>query len=112
MYCRKNIFFKSIFLTILTITLISSFGCRRSPSKQVKYYESEKIEMRAARERALNKENETTYIKDGYPWEGKKDRIKSVPCDINKAQHEIQHDLDYLGEMVHGKKKCKCKLRY
>lgn len=103
---------KTILLIAFILSLLFLQACRQDPKKKIKYYESELREMKMARERELKNQAQNRFIKDGYPWRGKAKCSDRLPERVNSTQKSIQAELDYIGESVHGKKKCKARLRY
>jgi len=103
---------KTVLLIAFILNLFVLQACRRNPKKRVKYYESELREMKIAKERMQKNQTQNKFIKDGYPWRGKSKCFETLPERVNSTQKSIQSDLDYIGESVHGKKKCKERLRY
>ena len=81
-------------------------GCRQGPSKEPpKYYERELARMK--------KEEENKYMPDRYPWRGTKSEshLRCVPCRVTIEDKYLSKRIEYLTEVVHGKRKCRIKFR-
>lgn len=102
---------------LLIIAFISCFitGCRQEPSKEPpKYYQREIARMKKEEARLLaEKEENRKYMSDRYPWRGTKSEsyLRCVPCRITIEDKCLSKRIEYLTEVVHGKRKCRIKFR-
>ncbi len=103
---NRKYFVVSSFMIAFMIILVS--GCRQGPSKPTKYYERELSEMRAkARMEAEKNSLKSKYLQDGYPWQGRADRVSvnRIPSRIGCKQKAIEAEINYIHEFLRGKKK-------
>lgn len=86
-------------------------GCRQSPSESPKYYQREIEQMQRAEE--LKAQRVEPPVKDWYPWRGKPPRRPQpgVAQRIDTREQEIKSEIDYLNEVVRGKKKVRIRFR-
>jgi hypothetical protein len=85
-------------------------GCRQAPSESPTYYQRELEQMR--REQIGAKRVEPA-VKDWYPWRGKPPfrPQPEVAQRISMRDQAIKYEIDYLNEVVRGKKKVRVRFR-
>ena len=86
-------------------------GCRQAPSESPKYYQRELEQMR--RDELLKAKQMEPAVKDWYPWRGKPSYRPQPDLSqrISMREHEIKYEIDYLNEVVRGKKKVRVRFR-
>ncbi|PKL49964.1 MAG: hypothetical protein CVV42_04705 [Candidatus Riflebacteria bacterium HGW-Riflebacteria-2] len=96
-----------LFVCLLALTVA---GCRQAPSESPKYYQRELEQMQREELRAKQVEQP---VKDWYPWRGKPPfrPQPGVAQRISMRENEITCEIDYLNEVVRGKKKVKVRFR-
>ncbi len=101
--------FVGIILLLLLIPLALA-GCRQAPSESPRYYQRELEQMRREELRAKQVE---PPIKDWYPWRGKPPYRPQPDLSqrISMRQQEMKCEIDYLNEVVRGKKKVRVRFR-
>ena len=107
---------KLLIATLLVILGITSVGCRRGPSEEPpRLYKREiaRIQKEEARKAAEKAEKERPYMPDRYPWRGTRDdqHLQCIPCRLAISEKCLSARIEYLTEVVHGKKKCRIKFR-
>lgn len=113
----KKAFGKWFVPFIALAIMATSVGCRRGPSEEPpKYYQRELARMakEEAKRAAEEAEKKKRPMSDRYPWRGKNSdqEFECVPCRIKITEVRLSDRINYLTEVVHGKKKGKIKFRY
>lgn len=101
-----------LFLGICFIGFLT--GCRQGPAKEPpKYYERELARMKKEEQKKAAEKTEYQFMSDRYPWRGTKSEthLQCVPCRITIEDKCLSHRIEYLTEVVHGKRKCRIKFR-
>ncbi|MBR4330842.1 MAG: hypothetical protein IKO19_07025 [Candidatus Riflebacteria bacterium] len=89
-------------------------GCRQGPSKEPpRYYERELARMKKEEAKKAAEKTEYQFMSDRYPWRGTKSEshLHCVPCRITIEDRCLSSRIEYLTEVVHGKRKCRIKFR-
>lgn len=92
------------------MVMLSVSGCRQAPDNPPTYYQAELREMQRQARRG-EEEKGQKFLEDRYPWEGKKPEKKCLPCRIGAKEKELNSELDYLHNFIHGKKRNRRRLR-
>ncbi|MBU1106652.1 MAG: hypothetical protein KKB51_08315 [Candidatus Riflebacteria bacterium] len=110
MFVRSKCSGKRFCLFILCGFAAVVWGCRQTPSESPKYYQRELEQMRRE---ALKPSQIEPALKDWYPWRGKPKLRPDpcLPCRISTREKEIKLEIDYLQEVVRGKKKVRTRFR-
>ncbi len=113
LYLKKKKIEKII---LFLLVIISGFltGCRQGPAKEPpKYYERELARMKKEEAKKEHEKSFPKYMPDRYPWRGTKEEshLQCVPCRINIEDKYLSARIEYLTDVVHGKRKCRIKFR-
>ncbi|HAE39453.1 MAG TPA: hypothetical protein DCG57_12560 [Candidatus Riflebacteria bacterium] len=110
MTARTKNFDRSIRLLALCAIVMAAAGCRQAPAESPRYYQSELEQMRREERKAKNVE---PVVKDWYPWRGKPPLRPqpSLPQRISIRDKELAYEIEYLNEVVRGRKKVKVRFR-
>lgn len=107
---------KWMFAAVLVSLGCTSVGCRRGPANEPpKYYKREiaRMQKEEAKKAAEKAERERGYMPDRYPWRGTREdqHLQCIPCRLAISEKSLSARIEYLTEVVHGKKKCRIKFR-
>ena len=105
---------KKSFLLLLILSGCFLVGCRQGPAKEPpKYYERELARLKKEEARKEQEKRESHYLPDRYPWRGTKSEshLDCVPCRIKIEDKCLSSRIEYLTEVLHGKRKCRIKFR-
>lgn len=110
MTARTDFFDRSIRLLVLCAITLAGTGCRQAPAESPAYYKREIEQMRREELKARMVE---PAVKDWYPWRGKPPfrPQPSLPQRISMREIELKCEIDYLNEMIRGRKKVKVRFR-
>ncbi len=89
-------------------------GCRQGPTTEPpKYYQRELARMKKMEAQKASEKQESYFKSDRYPWRGTKSEthLQCVPCRIKIEDKCLSSRIEYLTEVVHGKRKCRIKFR-
>jgi len=97
-------------ILLLLLIPLALAGCRQAPAGSPKYYQRELEQMR---QKELSAKQVEPPVKDWYPWRGKPPYRPQPDLSqrISMRQQEINCEIDYLNEVVRGKKKVRVRFR-
>ena len=110
---KKKIYKCFVLLFVISIGVFLT-GCRQGPSKEPpKYYERELARMKKEEAKKAAEKTEQQFMSDRYPWRGRlsDSNLQCVPCRIKIEDRCLSSRIEYLTEVVHGKRKCRIKFR-
>ncbi len=115
MTAYSKIFGRILLICFLCVLVWIVPGCRQSPSTSPKYYQREIEQMQSDEE--LRARRVEPPVKDWYPWRGKPPYRSphrpqpDMPQRIDMREQELKVEIDYLNEVVRGKKKVRLRFR-